>query len=195
VQRHESAGWYTEAMVPRSPCLPPSILIPLVLVVVTGCASTAMKVSQDYSAGTDFSTYRTFAVMSPQQIQERFGAKPLDPDDQRRVEEALSRGLSARGLQPAGGARPDLDVAYVIGRRAGKDPSTYGRTYEWSGTSPSAEVAPITRDIEQGVLLVDLVDARNGQLVWRGEAKGKPDANQLDRAVREILRQYPPAAR
>jgi len=170
-------------------CLAP-LLVALALALVGGCSS--IKVTQEFAPGTDFSPYRTFAMMPAAEQDERFRRPPLPPAAPRRIEDALTRELIARGLRPAGAAQADLSVAYHVGRRKGMDPSTYGQTYKWTG--PSAQAVPIQREIEEGALLVDLVDARTGRLVWRGEAKGKPDPREIDAAAAAVLAQYPHVA-
>ncbi len=169
------------------------VLVPLSLLAVGACSSVPIKVSQDFKNETDFSAYRTFAMMTAAELEQRWGESSLAPDLTRRTEDALARELVARGLRPAGAAQPDLAVAYRVGRQKGVDSSTYGRTYTWSG--PSATAAPIQKEIDEGTMVVDLVDARTRDLVWRGRVTAKADAREIDRAVAAVLAQYPPAGR
>ncbi len=176
----------------RLPSPRPAALLSAVLVLLAACSS--IKVTQDYPKGTDFSAYKTFGLISAADQERIYGPSKVPPETARRVEEALTRELTARGLRPAGAGQPDLTVAYHGGRRMTTDGSGYGRTYEYSGTD--AKAVEITKDVQEGWLLVDLLDARSGQLVWRGEGEVmKPGANAIDVGVKAIVAQYPPATR
>jgi hypothetical protein len=174
----------------RSPTL--AALLPAALALLAACSS--IKVTQDYSKATDFSAYRTFAMISAADQDRIYGASTVPPETARRVEDALTQELTARGLRPAGAGQPDLTVAYHGGRRMTTDGKGYGRTYEYSGTD--AKAVEITKDVQEGWLLVDLLDARSGQLVWRGEGEAmKPGKNAIEYGVQAILAQYPPSAK
>ncbi len=170
----------------------PSLTLAVTVAVAAGCSS--IKVMQDYTPGTDFSAYRTFSLMSRAEAEARFGPSTTEPSVQLQIEEALQRELISRGLQPAVGASPDLTVVHHARRQQAVDKSTYGRTYTYSNNG-TAEPVPITKQVDEGALLVDLVDARTGRLVWRGEGKGKPVRKNIDLAAAAILAQYPPGDR
>ena len=71
------------------------------------------------------------------------------------------------------------------------------RFYPWGGTPFPYGYAPRrTYTYTEGTLIIDMIDARTNQLVWRGSVAGTVDnpANlerQVEKAVRAILKQYP----
>ncbi len=160
---------------------------------LAACAtSSKITATQDYSKGTDFRPYRTFTFLSPAKMGEWYGGKPHDAELSSYVENAVGRELVARGLQPVDPAQADLAVAFRVGKHQDLDKATYGRTYQYD-QSGNAQAVPIRKEITEGSLVVDLIDARSGKLVWRGAAEGKPERSAVDRAAAAILAQYPPA--
>jgi len=66
----------------------------------------------------------------------------------------------------------------------------------WGGTLPATPVPQIMH----GTITVDLVDAKQKELVWRATAKGKMDYNKREKmlerankAVAEMFKKYPPS--
>jgi uncharacterized protein DUF4136 len=110
---------------------------------------------------------------------------------------AIEKQLTAVGLERASGARPaDLRVHYHanITTRIDVDRADRERGYS-AGDAGAAHVI----EYEAGTLVVDVVDARTNQVVWRGWAQDSvdgvlDDADRLrakvDRAVRRIFEQF-----
>jgi hypothetical protein len=167
------------------------ILAPLALL-AAGCAT--IEVHQQYDDGKDFAPYRTFALVPRAEMTERFGESRLSPAVQQRIEDALAHELPARGLAVATAAPADLAVAYFAGRRQGVDEMTYGQTYAWSGAS-GAQATDIHKELEEGWLVVDLVDVKTGKLVWRGRGQAELKSGVVEPVVKAILAQYPPQAK
>jgi len=93
-----------------------------------------------------------------------------------------------------------------------KDISTYSSGYGggygaygwgygggWGGTTTSTQV----RDILVGTLVIDLADAKKGQVIWRGmgvkevDTQAKPEKRDksISSAVNKIFKNYPPKAK
>ena len=115
-----------------------------------------------------------------------------------RLIQAIDDQLSAKGLQKTD-ANSDLSVTYhgesttmLVLDQVGY----YDGWYRYGGIGVSTVRA---RSYEQGTLVVDLVDAEQNRLVWRGVATdtvaGSPDAQtkQIETAIRQMFRRYPPA--
>ncbi len=158
---------------------------------LTACSS--LQTTADYDRGIDFSRYHTFAFKSVQDLHNDLMA--------RRIESALAEGFAARGLI-RDDANPDLWVVPHV--RMSHETVIYtwdtgwGYGWRWGGprlTAATADQIPI------GTLVVDLVDTRVKELVWRGTAtdildpKSTPDERErkLHHAVTEMLKSYPPA--
>jgi hypothetical protein len=77
------------------------ILAAAALAAATACASSTLRTSVDYDRSVNFSKYRTFAYMDVQQLRNELVG--------RRVHQALTDALTARGLQE-NQISPDLFV-------------------------------------------------------------------------------------
>lgn len=157
---------------------------------VIGCASS-VETSVDYDRSIDFSRYRTYGWLPSRRI----GNDILE----RRLTAAIDRNLAARGL--VRGDPPDLLVA-IHGRLSREvqyrayDPGWgYGwRRWRGAPTMVRREEVPV------GTLFVDLVDANDKELVWRGSATTPIDkTDSVERreaavaeAVEKLLAGFPP---
>lgn len=179
--------------------------IPLVALALGACAST--QVSYDFDPATDFSAYHSFGWM-PREVAARQGEAPppsSDPLFDKRVRAAVERELTARGFVLVEDATPDLYVTHslVVEKRI-ESPSVrtsvgVGSWGSHGGVGISTGSSGV-RQVEQGTLVIDLIDARRGGLVWRGmgtrELPRNPKPEQrtaaIDETVAKILAQYPP---
>ena len=170
----------------------------LVIAVFTGCAS--MKVDSDYDSTASFDAYQTFAWMEkPDQVKDNL--TKLGEITQR-IENAVERELMADGYQKASTA-PDFFVVYhtaVETQITGATIDTWGYGYRrprWRTGTVYADVSVDT--YKEGSLIIDIVDAKENELVWRGSAVGavnSPEqaAKKVDEAVQKILAEFPPQA-
>lgn len=182
------------------------LMLPLLLLLA---ACQGPQVQRDFDPQRDFSVYRSWTWQEP--------ALQYRPDDPRiqsdlteqRLRSAVSEELDQRGLRPAAaGSKPDLRVqAWFIVEE---------RTQQYTSASAGAWGSPWhgfwggpmfmdTRTIhyQVGTLQLDLYDADEGKLVWRGSSQrvlrddpGSPQerADWLRQSVSEILAHYPPSA-
>jgi len=94
--------------------------------------------------GARFANAASYALKS---IAPRAGVVPAYQTTERRLRSTVEAGLLLRGFKVApAGARPDFQVVYRVVAR--------------SGAGKKSDLATLT---------VDLLDAANGQLLWRGE--------------------------
>lgn len=163
------------------------------IVLLFGCATTA--VNYDYDKEYDFSSLKTYEWMTmPQNVRaEEFLMK--------RVKSALSRELSAKGITQDPD-NPDFLVA-LHGSREGKVQVTdWGYSYGPFGRhigGPRIDV----HQYEQGTLIVDFVEAKTKQMVWRGIASRvlEPDLTPqekeklINEAVTDMMKNFPPGAK
>ena len=136
----------------------------------------------EYDHGVDFSRYKTWSWQAGVPL-------PPQPGPDKRIREAVGRGLAARGLTSVD-SNATLLVRYYAARSTRIDllPLDSG-----SGAPPTG-----IRYVETGSLAVELLDAASGKVVWRGHATGalrygpKEIAAQIDAAVAELLARFPP---
>lgn len=176
----------------------------LILVLLAGCAT---PVKTEHEPGVDFSAYQSFAWVPPERpvIREPiFDSEILD----RRVELAVSEVLEEQGLRRvADAAEADLLVTYhgVVRRsgQAGGSRVSLGMGTARSGGSTrigigtGISVGGGGGQREQSLIILDLRDASDDRLVWRGwrEEDARQDRytqDRLKRLVRRILAEYPP---
>jgi hypothetical protein len=171
-------------------------LIPLLLVgalALAACSSISTTV--DYDRSVDFTRYRTYSW--------REGNRVPNPRADRRIKAAVDRALESRGLTRVedGG---DLRAVYHGRTRReivvdSYNPAWgYGWRWGWGrGGFTTVRAIPI------GTLIVDLVDRRENELVWRSTASSVIDryaepeerARDLDRAVEKMFKSFPPGRR
>lgn len=133
-----------------------------------------------------------------EEVYDTENAPPMtDPDagDQARslkrehkhIQESIAGELSSKGIQPAGGASPTYYVAYYLFTNgepvAPREYAAYQDRTDWgSGWDRFAEDA----------LVIDIVDAASGQLLWSGvgdgNTRGGGDVSDRMRGVKEAVR-------
>ena len=172
------------------------------LALATSCSTTHGRF--DFDRAASFAAYRSFAIVYPPVVG---GDVPLPEGDvaksqltERRVREAIERELAAKGLAAAPEASADLLVAFNLSSRRASRLVTYpdGLIHRWPHRWWRDHWdETYTQLYTEGVLIVDLVDAKTRGLVWRGwTADPLPDSGDLtrvvDHAVGEVFENYPP---
>jgi hypothetical protein len=171
------------------------------LVLVLAVASLwAQKVQTGYDKTVDFSRYKTFAWI-PSTV------PATNPVLATLINADIEHELNQKGLRKVD-SNPDLLVkSYggandVAGGFAAEDPNYTASggapmpgAGMWGGSLPPTPVPQVMH----GSITVDLIDARQKHLVWRGTAKGKMDydkreklLDQANKAVSELFKKYPP---
>src|SRR4051812_7403050 len=159
----------------------------------------AQKVSYDFDKTAKFATFKTYAHKAGTPA----GQSLID----QRIVAAIEAELAAKGFTKSE-TNPDVFVVYHIAFDKQKDISTYssgGSGYGaygwgwgggWGGGTSTTQV----RDILIGTLVIDLADAKAGQLAWRGmgvkevDTQAKPEKRDksISSAVTKIFKNYPP---
>jgi hypothetical protein len=119
-----------------------------------------------------------------------------------RVTAIVDETLAGRGYQKLTDGTPDFLVGYHVALQGRMDATTvntyYG--YGWGPWYGAAYGNTYTRYYEQGSLVIDIVDARQRRLVWRGTAEAEVDRSgsqerrdsQLREAINRIFKKFPP---
>ena len=113
-----------------------------------------------------------------------------------RLREDVRQALESRGYRRAAGGPADLDVAIYAAANQALDIHTFDYGYTWRGWPREyTEATPY----ERGTVIIDFVDPRTHQLLWRGQGVAQvsdnPDryANELNKVVQSIARKMPAA--
>jgi uncharacterized protein DUF4136 len=174
------------------------ILAAIAALVLAPALARAQDVTYDFDKSTNFSGFRTYAMKEGTPV----GQKMLDD----RIIGAIEAQMAAKGLTKAT-ANPDVFVVYHVAFDKQKDISTfssgysggygpYGYHYGGGMGSSTTQV----RDIVIGTLVIDVIDAKAGQVAWRGmgvkeiDTTAKPDKRDksINKAVEKIFKNYPP---
>jgi hypothetical protein len=169
-----------------------------ILSLLLGSALWAQKVNVGYDKKADFTQFKSYAWMPRQ-------APVARPVLAAHIAGATDEELAKKGLQKVD-SNPDLLITQYGGVDAqggvvATDPTymTYGGipppdVSVWSGSVPSA-----VSHAQEGYLTMDVIDARNKQLLWRGKVKVNLDYEhkekalaQVNKAVAKLLAKYPP---
>jgi hypothetical protein len=163
----------------------------------------AQKTSYDYDKATDFTSFKRYAHKEGTAV-----GQPLIDD---RIVAAIDAQLQAKGLTKVE-SDPDVFVVYHVAFDKQKDISTYSSGYGggygpygwgwgggWAGGTSTTQV----RDIVVGTLVIDMADAKKGQLAWRGigvrevntQANPEKRDKSINDAVKKIIKNYPPKPR
>ena len=179
-------------------------------------ACESMQVSHDFNPAVDFAQFRTWAWKDPA-VQYQPNNPMLKSDlTEQRIIQAVGSQLDQRGLRPvAAGGKPDLLVQtyLIVANRQEQVVTNYGYGGPWGGPwgvygggpwggywGPAAYNETRNVIYQVGTLQIDLTDAKDGRLVWRGSAEkvlnDSPTPQERSAAIREavtkILNNYPP---
>lgn len=130
---------------------------------LTACAST-MNVSSHVDRGVNFARYQTFDWGPADALptgDSRLDANPFFKDH---LQGEVEKQLTARGFTIAGrgSGTPDLLIHYHANISERIDVAGVDRDYGYGGTA---------RSYEAGTIVLDVVDARTQQVIWRGWAQ------------------------
>ncbi len=168
-------------------------LVLLTVLAIAGCSG--LSTSVDYDSQTDFGRYSTFAWIE---------TKPKLPPGRRidahlldvRIKEAVENQLMAKGFRRVPKPKADLLIIYHVGAKNRVEVEHYGYRYGPHGRWVGHRVE-VTR-YKEGTLIIDIVDARLKELVWRGTAVGAVYSpgdleRKLTEAIRKLFEHFPPA--
>ena len=170
------------------------------LVLIASCSSISVK--HDYDREANFVALKKFAWM--QQPTTAMGdaraAMQRNTLLDQRIKNAVNGQLVGKGLRQDSN-NPDFLIAYHVGIQDKIDVTTSGyayagrgRYYGWAGGRVDVH------QYQEGTLIVDFVDAKSKQLIWRGTAQKALDPNptpekiekNIGEAVAKMLEKFPP---
>ena len=170
--------------------------------VIFACSGKAQKVKVDFDPNFDFPKihhyqWRTHPIFDKHpELRDRYSTAI------QLVMNATNQQLMKKGYQPVGSA-PDVFLTFFV---TAKDvTNTYtdmigpsGAWYGWYGWyMPPVWTVTRTEQYLEGTLLMDMVDPKDTQLIWRASATDSikdfrnRDKN-VDAAVKKIFKKFPP---
>ena len=194
-----------------------------IALVAASCASGGVRVRTTAAPDADLAALHTFRVLDAPQ--RRADAPALPASDpmlnnsitNRQLRDDLVRELSQKGYMPTTSS-PDFLVAYYAGTMAKMDTTywlpdpgwrygyrrfgLYGPRFRsawpWYGYA-SPYPAMDVRSYTTGAVVIDLIDPKTMELLWRGQGDATVSddpgkyATDLNRSVIAILKELPPA--
>ena len=171
-------------------------------ILLLGACASGPRIVSNADPAADFSQFRTFGFMQPLGTDTASGQTLSS----QALIAATTDELEMRGLRRAD-SNPDLLLNFFISTRdvVQSTPASastsmhwrHGRYRNWRGYSMSIGTPTVTTQT-QGTVAVDLVNAREGQLVWEGAAtKRVTDSRRrnleetLASAVRDLFAELP----
>ena len=180
-----------------------------ILPFLTGACSS-IRVTTDYDRKADYAALKTYNWAEPdknQRTDPRIDWQFVDAP----VRRAANQELAAKGYTLAGTGQPDFTLVYYVVLETREEPveailparcPMYGYRYTVSGNISWTLASPgQMRQYTQGSLMLDIVDARTNQALWRGTAtarlvgntKPKERERRINEAVKELLQKFPPS--
>ena len=165
----------------------------IILGLLAGCST--MKVVTDYSESVDFSRFKTFQYKETDMT-----IADTNPLAHRRIVSAIRQEMIASGLTEVD-SDPDVYVTYYgkVNERIILHSSTMGYRHgsHWRGGGHPTTIATT---YVRGTLVIDIWEAEQKELVWRGvvsdAVSGNPDRNtaRINRGISSVFERFPPAS-
>ena len=170
--------------------------IALIAMVITSCSS--VRVAADYDRQVDFNQYKTFAF-----FKSGIDKAEISDLDKKRILRAIEAELLAKGYTKS--ENPDMLVS--IFTKSNQRVDVYNNSWgygAWGWGAPGWgwgwNMQPNVSTRTQGVLFVDLIDAKKKELVWQGQGTGYLSSNmekkeqRIKEFVAKIMEKYPPGS-
>lgn len=169
------------------------LMVTLMIFVLSGCASNVVT---DYNSATVFGNYSSWAFA---ENNDSSGFVSLDGA---RVQSAVERELNRKTMKKVAEDEADLLVSYRVEEVDRLDTTglSYGLGLGRGAFGFGFATAPPVREIQEGKLVVELVDAETSQVVWRGASRRYLNEDQspeyrrklIDEVVADMFAKYPP---
>jgi hypothetical protein len=181
-----------------------SVIAPLVILLSACAASVNVEYDQSY----DFSKIKTFTILD--HPTKKSGNPQIDNElIARRIVAAIKKNLIAKGYSQSSD-NPDIKVDYLVTQRTSvssrQSSVTFGLGgYGYRGGLGMAYSVPMgdVQTYEEGVLTINIVDARKNTLMWTGSSSRILGENEtpetidqgINEIVSDILAKFPPGGK
>jgi hypothetical protein len=175
----------------------------LILLLTTVCTllllancSNQIRVRSDYDRDVNLAVYKKYAWLSFKEIESKNNPLLYNELTDKRIRRAVELQFQAKGI-PLDEENPDFRVHYhiIVENRSSVQPSPYGYYYSpyWMRSQM------YVYQYQEGTLIIDLMDAKNNNLIWRGWASEvlnnevpELTEKEIAESVYEILTEFPP---
>lgn len=161
--------------------------------------SNQISVRSDYDRDVNLVIYKTYAWLPEKEIESKNNPLLYNELTDKRIRKAVELQFQAKGI-PFDEENPDFRVYYhiIVENRSSVSPAPYGYYYSPYWTRSQMYVY----QYQEGTLIIDLMDAKNNKLIWRGWATEvlnnrnlQLTEKEITEAVYEILKEFPPKRR
>lgn len=170
------------------------VIASFLMLALAGCASNVVT---DYDSSTVFGNYASWAFADDSSNEHAFVSL-----DGSRVRAAVERELNRKAMKKVDEEAADLLVAWSIVEEERLERHGFGYGFGF-GRSPfgfGLASAPPIREIQEGKLVVELVDSSSKQVVWRAASRRHLNEDQsteyrrklIDEVVSDMFSKYPP---
>lgn len=174
----------------------------LLMLTLAGCATSPRH---EYDSQARFSEFRSFSWLAPEHGEREVSVSHPVLDSPllgQRVRQAATNELQERGFVQVE-KNPDFLVTYHTAEKEDQQRSGtymqlgYGYRSHASIFGPGVLLDLTPRSFQEGTLIIDIVDARSNELVWRGWNDAvlnqrNFDQERVNEAVDFILSAFPP---
>lgn len=167
--------------------------LPLLFIfIISSCSS--VRVNSDYDKNVDFSPYKTYAFYKT-----GIDKVEISDLDKKRILHSIDEAMMAKGFTKS--ETPDLLININTKAQTNVNVNQFyaGYGYGWGfGRNPYWGGNNTVYTSTEGILTIDLIDAKKKELVWQGEGTGEltKNTNKKDENVKDfvtkILALYPP---
>jgi hypothetical protein len=167
----------------------------IAILLMTQC-SNQIAVKSDYDKDVNLSLYKTYAWLPAKEIESKINPLVYNELTDKRIKNAVETQLQSKGIELA--ANPDLRVHYhiIIDNKSAVRPAAYGYNYSTYWMRNQVDVL----QYREGTLIIDLMDSKNKNLIWRGWGVSVVGDNnvslteeEINDAVIKILKEFPPS--
>lgn len=171
-------------------------LLSLVLLTAAITSCSSIRVAADYDDAADFSQYKSFGF-----FKEGIDNAEISDLDKKRIMRAIDAEFTKKGFTKS--ERPDLliNIFTRTNEQVNVNQFYNGWGYGWGwGWGPGFWGGNFTsvNSYPEGTLYIDLIDAKQKELVWQGVGTGvltmdrEEKQERINEFVEKIIAQFPP---
>ncbi|AXG73239.1 DUF4136 domain-containing protein [Flavobacterium arcticum] len=161
-------------------------LLSLLFVTVFIASCSSIRVNSDYDAAVDFNQYKTYAF-----FKQGIDKAEISDLDKKRILRAIDAEMQKKGFVKSDS--PDMLINIFTRANEQVNVNNWGYSpWMWGGNYTTVNTST------QGILYIDILDARKKELVWQGIGTGvltldrERKQERINEFVMEIMKKYPP---